>query len=221
MNIDTYFGIGKPNEKKEITVKQALVDIVFEEKAVDNGKEKNFYTFDASLRVLRKRGYERHPRPAEAFGLICNGLEGRLQPEQQTVADNMLNGYEEWLSMALLREGNLLYCYLDPENLRWDEKEWKYVVQGGKLKHAGEEVYSIGSMRGGVPIKDMNEINPLLVEKLWSRHYAILPEEIRQKTWLYLPPENVLWPVDHSNYDGRYHIGTHFYSRASRGVRNA
>ncbi len=222
MSIDTYFGIGKPDEKKEITVKPALADIIFEPKA-----EKKLYTFDASLRVLRERSYERHPRPAEAFGLICNGLEGRLQPDQQAIADEMIQeDGSEWLSMVMLREGNLLHCYLDPENLVWNGH--KYVAQGGKLKHAGEEVYSIGSSIGSlrvwVPIKEVNEMNPALVEKLWSRHYAILPEEIRQNGRLWFPSENVLWPVGRLGYfDGKYIIGTvigtYWDSSASRGVQ--
>ncbi len=223
MSVDTYFGIGKPDEKKEITVKPALADIVFEPRKVYDGKYKKFYTFDENLRALRERGYERHPRPAEAFDLICRGLEGRLSLEQQAIADDMIKGSGEWLSMAMLREGNLLHCYLDPENFRGDEKSWKYVVNGGKLKHAGEEVYSIGSLRGWVSIKEINEINPALVEKLWSRHYAILPEEIRQNALLWIPPENVLWPVSRFGYfNSRYVIYTNCFSNlASRGVRNA
>ncbi len=218
MPSDTYFALGKPDEKKEITVKPALADIIFEEKAAYNEKEKRFYTFDASLRALRKRGYERHPRPAEALRLICNGLEGRLQPEQQAVADDMFSSWGEWLSMAMLREGNLLHCYLDPENLLWDEKAWKYVVQGRKLKHAGEEIYSVGSLRWWVPIKDVNEMNPALVEKLWSRHYAVLPKEIKHKAYLFIPPANVLWPVGLGSCINKYNITTYSYG-GSRGVR--
>ncbi len=219
MNLDSYLDIGKPDEKKEITVKPALSDIVFEEKAVYNGKMKGLYTYDVSLRALQARGYERHPRPAEAFDLICRRLEGRLQPDQQAIADNMLNGYGEWLSMAMVKKGNLLHCYLDPENLVYDHNKWSYVVQGGKLKHAGEEVYSFGSASGWVPIKDVNEINHALVEKLWSRHYAVLPEDIRQHARLWIPSENVLWPVDRGDYIGWYSVCIYYLKIASRGVR--
>ncbi len=215
MGIELYTSLGKPDEKKELTVKPSLADVVFEEKVVYEGKEKKLYTFDVSLRALRERGYERHPRPAEAFDLICRGLEGRLQPEQQAVVDDMMSCYGEWLSMAMMREGNMLHCYLDPENLVWNGH--KYVVHGRKLKYAGEEVHSIGSVKRLIPIKDVNEINPALVEKLWSRPYAILPEEIKQNqnTWLWLPPENVLWPVIRS----MYYVVTGWYLMASRGVR--
>ncbi len=217
MGIESYLDIGKPDEKKEITIKSALSDVVFEEKAVYDGKEKRLYTYDASLRALRARGYERHPRPVEAFDLICRGLEGTLQPDQQAIADNMLNGYGEWLSMAIMQEENMLHCYLDPENLVWNG--YQYVVQGGKLKHAGEEVYSIGSLLDWSTPKGVNEINPFLVQKLWSRPYAILPEEIRQNTWLYLPPENVLMPVSRGNrYGCGYGIDACFFFRASLGI---
>ncbi len=76
MSLDSYFGLGKPGNKKEITVKPALSDIVFEPRAVYERKEKKLYTFDASLQALRARGYERHPLPAEVFDLICRRLEG-------------------------------------------------------------------------------------------------------------------------------------------------
>ena len=142
---------------------------------------------------------------------------GRLQPEQKATADDRVNSYGEWLSMAMLREGNLLHCYFDPENLVWDGN--KYTAQGEKLKHAGEEVYSIGSMNRWVSIKDVNEINPALVEKLWSRHYAILPEEVRQKAWLLIPSENSLLPVSRGNYINRYVIDFNSNFKVSRGVR--
>ncbi len=215
--IKLYEGLGKPDEKKEITIKSALSDVVFEEKAVYDGKEKRLYTYDASLRALRARGYERHPRPVEAFDFICRGLEERLQPEQQAVAGDMVNSYGEWLSMAILRKGNLLHCYLDPENLVWNGNQ--YIVQGGKLKHAEEEVYSIGSLHGLIHIKYMNDANPALVEKLWSRHYALLPEEIRQNAWILLPPENALRPVSSNNYITKYDVDTSYITSASRGVR--
>ncbi len=219
MGIDFYIGLCKPDEKREITVKQAFADIVFEEKAVYVGKKKILYTFDESLLALRERGYERHPRPAEAFELIYNGLEGRLSPEQKAIADDMTSyNYGEWLSIAVLQKGNLLHCYLDPENLKWDEKAWKYVTHEGKLKHAGEEVYSIGSLCGCVSIKDVNEINPALVEKLWSRHYAILSEEVKQNAWIWLPSENVLWPVSRGDYN-KFFILPYINHWASRGVR--
>ncbi len=222
MSIDSYLGLSKPDEKKEVTVKSALADIVFEPRSVYEGKHKKLYTFDASLRALRKRGYERHPRPAEAFDLICRGLEGRLSLEQQTIADDMMNDYGEWLSMAMLRKGNLLHCYLDPENLIWNQHRFGYDVQEGKLKHAGEEVYSIGSVNGLVSVEDVNEINHALVEKLWSRHYVILPKEVRQNARLWFLPEKFLWPVSCFGYfRSLYFIGTNDKFWASRGVRNA
>ncbi len=217
MSIDFYLGLNKPDEKKEITLKSALSDVVFEPRTVYEGQHKKLYTFNDSLQALRERGYERHPRPAEAFDLICRGLEGRLSPEQQAIADDMMNSYGEWLSMAMLRKGNLLHCYLDPENLLWDKKEWRYVVQGGKIKHAREEVYSISSFPDCFTPKTMNEINPTLVEKLWSRPYAILPEKIRQNALMWIPPESVLWLMSRGGYYKWYDVGTG-YCKVSRGV---
>ncbi len=216
MSIDTYLGLNKPDEKKEITVKPVLADVVFEPRAVYEGQYRKFYTFNDSLQALRERGYERHPRPAEAFDLICRGLEGRLSPEQQAVADDVVRSYSEWLSMAMMRKGNMLHCYLDPENLVRNGNQ--YIAQGGKLKHAGEEVYSIGSVRERwVYIKEVNKMNPALVEKLWSRPYAILSEDIRQDGWMWFPSENILCPVGRGIFG--YGVDTLYCHGTSRGVR--
>ncbi len=214
MNLDTYLGIGKPEEKKEIRIEPCESKVVFEPKAVYEGNYKKLYSFDESLQALRKRGYERHPRPAEVFDLICRGLEGRLQPEQQAIADDMWNNYGEWLSLVIRRRGDKLHCYFDPENIRLTGAS--YVVQGD-FKYDSKKVYVIQSLSGWVPIKEVNKVNPELVEILWSRPYAILPEEIRLKECLYLSHKDIIWPMSRGgNYS--YYIGWCNYAEASRGV---
>lgn len=217
MSLDQYFEIGKPEEKKKIHVEPQESKVIFEPKAIYEGKEKKLYTFDDSLRALRKCGYERHPRPAEAFDLICRSLEGRLQPEEQVVVDDMMKGHGEWLSMAMERKGNLLYCYLDPENLFWNGRG--YSVAGKKLKYCGKKVYGIQSLSGWVCIKDVNKVNPEFIEMLLSRHYAILPDTIRRLSVIKLGLKEGIWPIGRSIFFyryGIYHESTHM---ASRGVR--
>ncbi len=218
MGLESYIGISKPEEKKEIRVVPYESKVVFEPKAVYCGNNKKQYTFDESLKALRKRGYERHPRPAEACDLICRSLEGRLQPEQQVIADDMLNNYEEWLSLAMQRKENQLHCYLDPENIFWDSTTRTYNVRGGKLKHSGEKVYDIPPVYDWFGIKKIHEVSPELVEILWSRPYAILPENIRLRTVIHLPPSGNIWPIGR-DYFGYFDIYCVYYYIASRGVR--
>ncbi len=198
MGLESYVGIGKPDEKKEIRVESSPNNIIFEQKAVywgyNNSRyNKKLYRFDESLVLLKQRGYERHPRPAEVFNLLCKGLEGGLPPEQLGIVEDILNNYPEWYSAAMRRKGNFLYYYLDPENIFWNGRS--YGVKGGKLRHSGKEVYNIQSLSHWISIKDLNKVNSELVEVLWSRPYALLPNYILQKAWIYLPLEEGIWPV--------------------------
>src|SRR3989338_3517432 len=85
--------------------------------------EKALVTFDESLKLLRKAGYQRHLRPAEAFRFLAEGLEEKLTPEQKTVHDDMLTSHGEWMSLAMERQGDKLITYLDPEGLVWNRNE--------------------------------------------------------------------------------------------------
>ncbi len=216
MSLDIYLGIGKPEEKKEILVESYESKVVFEPNAAGCGGDKKLYSFDESLKALRKRGYERHPRPAEVFDLICRSLEGRLQPEQQAVVDDMLNSHGEWLSLAMKKEGDKLHCYFDPENIKWDGRGY---LADKDFKCSLEKVYDIQSLSGWVSIKELNKVSPELVEILWSRPYAILPEEIRKDGYSPFPPNGKMWPVGRYYYNNWYYLVSSCYDRASRGVR--
>ncbi len=218
--LEGYLGIGKPEEKKEILVESPFNSIIFEHQSVYEGDKKKLYPFDESLQALRERGYERHPRPAEVFDFICKSLEGRLQPEQQAVADDMLNSYGEWLSLAMRQVGNKLYLYFDPENILWDGRKVHNTYSAGKnFKYALEKVYDIQSLSDYVSLKKVNRVNPELVATLWSRPYAILPDDIRLNTYIYLPSRNVVWPAGRGNFY-TFNIYCYDYDNwASRGVR--
>ncbi len=217
MSLDQYLGIGKPEEKKEILVESYESKVVFEPKAVYEGNYKKLYSFDESLLALRKRGYERHPRPAEAFDLICRGLEGRLQPEQQAIAEDIWNNYGEWLSLAIRKNGNKLHLYFDPEDIKRDTLSY---FSGKNFKYSLEKVYDIESLANMAHINEVNKVNPELVEVLWSRPYAILPDEIRKDAYFYFPSDGEIWPVGRGGYFDWYGIdGYYFSNRASRGVR--
>ncbi len=212
MGIDSYLGLGKPEEKKEIRVEPYESKVVFEPKAVYEGNYKKLYSFDESLKALRKRGYERHPRPAEVFDLICRSLEGRLQPEQQAVVDDMQNSSSEWLSLAMKQKGDKLHCYFDPENIKWDGRGY---FSDKDFKCSLEKVYDIQSLSGFVSIKEVNKVSPELVEILWSRPYAILPEEIRKDGYSPFPPNGKIRPAGRGGYD----ISCYYGNLASRGVQ--
>jgi hypothetical protein len=198
----------------------AYKDVVFERLAYrEPGKsDKTLSAFDKSLERLRKAGYQRHARPREAFGLVIDGLEGRLTGAAKQVGEDMLVSYGEWLSLAVRPVQGVLHCYFDPENLVGNGAV--YAVQGSVLKHAGEQVFPIKGLplQSWVPLKDVALVSPVLVETLWSRPYAKLPGEIQKNAKLYLPQEGVAWPVGRGYFYGFDVVGCSFNSRASRGV---
>ncbi len=167
----------------------------------EGGREFGDFTYSDSLTRLRTAGYQRHLRPAEAFGVIIAGLEGKLTPELQVSPDNTLPSFGEWLSLALeWKRGkgneNILTCYLDPEGLelgpgteyvktsKWNCSEKKEFVVDGIL--------STG-------IVNLQKVDHSLVEFLYGRSLADLPWEMSvgniSPSLLYLPNEGELAPV--------------------------
>ena len=195
--------------------------LVIEPKAPrDTSGHKLWYHFDKSLKELRKGGYERHLRPAEAFGLLRKSLEDTLSEEDQEIAEDMLNGFGEWLSLAMQREKNLLHCYEDPENLVWDKKKWLYVVEGETLPYSSEKIFDVGALSSGYHSLELFPID--LQQYLYGCTWDELPDEMRvgsHPARLWLPPEQVLWSVGRGDYNGRYDVYTYCNNRASRGVR--
>jgi hypothetical protein len=195
----------------------------FEERAPREGDVKKTFYYDTSLSRLRRKGYERHPLPAEAFSLIIDGLEGKLSGGLARVHEDMLESYGEWLSMVFARKGNTLHCYEHPENLRWNNKSKVYSTS--KMAFLNEQTFDIATLPSEtwISIKDVEKITPGLVTYLWSRPLAQLPDTIQKKAGLYLPADGVAWPVGRGNvvvFDNGYDVGGYYDVRASRGVRS-
>src|SRR3989339_1247765 len=160
-------------------------------------KHDKYITFDASLQRLKQAGYSRHPRPAEAFGLIAAHLEKKLPKNLDDIAKDMLSGIGEWVSFAMERKGDTLACYLDPENLVWNAGRCKYDISGGKLRYSEMKEFNIkGKISDGWICAD--QFSPELIRYCYGREFQQLPQEMRTgscKTGLYLPPDGLLWPA--------------------------
>jgi hypothetical protein len=177
--------------------------------------EKKLLSFSDSLERLRKAGYERHPLPSEAFGLIIDSLGGKLSPAEKAVADDMLASYGEWLSLAFMREGDILRCYEHPENITRTGQTYDCSA----MKSAAEKTVSIKGLPSVeiISVKDVASASPGLVEYIWSRPYDKLPGEIQSKAYLWLR-EKGPWPVGRGDFvDVRF--GGGYVGRASRGVK--
>lgn len=208
-----------PSETKLLKVERNLEDysesyknVVFEEHALrqNQNSDKCTFSFQDSLDSLIKRGYSRHPRPNEAFSLLCAYLEGDLSIKN--IAEDMLNSHGEWFSLAMKYQNNIFHCYIDPI--------FEIVDNGYNLKNCSiEKVFALSSLDGyHLSIEEVNALNPLLVEFLWSRSFDKLPLGICNNAYLYLSNDEQIWPAGPGGYDIRYFVDG-YYDRASRGVR--
>ena len=135
---------GTKQEEKAEVIPVSYIDLEWEPRAYKRGDPTYSFTYDDSLERLRKAGYERHPRPAEIFNLILAHLNEKIHNlVLNDLVKDMLESHSNWLSMAFERKDNTLVCYVDPENLVWDENDHKYVVDG-KLKFSDKKEFYIG-----------------------------------------------------------------------------
>jgi hypothetical protein len=177
------------------------LDLIWEPVKVD----KPLY-FNKSLERLRMSGYERHPTPAECFGLLVDFFKNKLDNKLKYVAENMLSGGGEWLSLAVQRDDDFLICSVNPRNLDW---RGKYLVEGSVI--CDESIrFSIARMHSGQFIEN-TRFDPSFRRFLYSTDR--LPKQLRQA--LLRLPSDGLCPV---GYDSQLRISENGM-RTSRGVK--
>lgn len=201
---------------------------------------KRSFTFDESWERIRKNGGDnaRHPYPSEVSGLICDSLKGKLSGDLKKVCDDMLDPhgeegygghilpYGEWFSMAFKRRKDKLIVYLDPENLKWNEKRFTYIIDGKSLICSDQRIFNIKGKKSGEWI-DLKEFGDDFFKFMYGKSFGDLPKRMRigiGKAQVYLPGEEKIFPVSFSdNYTVRlgekFCIGVGYGDRASRWVR--
>ncbi len=168
--------------------------------------------YNESLERLRKAGYERHARPQEAFGLLIDGLEGRLSNDTKGVYQDMIGSRQEWLSFAFERRGDVFIAYLDPEGITFANRS--YFRDGINFKYAEKKEFIIhATTKTYWPLLHVDD---KFVEFVYGRHFQDLPEEI-QKIMIRLPDEGTFSPVLRNDFSSDAHV----LFGASRGVRKA
>jgi len=166
-------------------------NLAIEPTASRNDSEKQLLTYDQSLARLRKAGYQRHLRPAEAFGLLADSLEGKLDEGLQSVARNMVRSlYGEWLSMAMERQGDILICYLDPQGLEWNGSSY---VKTTSFSSSETRQFSVAG-KSSEPGIDLEEFDDDLVVALYGYSWKDLPQKMKtgdRKAKMCLPSEEL------------------------------
>lgn len=181
------------------------------------------FRFDESLLRLRLYGYERHLRPWEYFELVIGHLENSLEEKPDCAVKNILQKNSTcWLSMAIEKKDNTLLCYIDPENLQWDESKMKYIVDG-KLKYTDVGNFSIDNIPVGRWVKS-KELGEWFAYLIYHRRFEDLPKEMKEEhdsTYVYIPLDNNVWPVCVGRYHFRYSLDfSPIHPAASLGVCN-
>lgn len=196
--------------------------IEFEPRAYrKNGStDKKLFYFNDSLDRIKKANYERHARSQEVFGLVIDGLEGKLaNTPLQGVYGDMFKSYSEFMSLAWECKGNMLIAYLDPEGLVWNAKTDCYVKKG--FKFTEQEEFNIVGKDSDQWI-DLKEFDDEFVEWHYTRKFSELPKKMQKgdkRAQVYLPLDGSIWPVGRGSYGDGFDIFSYFSSRASRGVR--
>ena len=187
----------------------SYANLEFEERAVRAGYGKKLFNFEGSVADVPRRKFERHALPYEAFGVICDGLEGKLQGTPlQVVYDDMMSSYGEWLGVVVKAQGGVLYCFEHPKD-----------ILGSGAVSVRE--FSLNGLQLGcyTEVREVTKRNPLIVEYFWSRPYEELPSHIQDRAYLHFLGEGVAWPVARGDF-GRYGVGgCDCDYGASRGVR--
>ena len=172
--------------------------------------------YDKSLTSLRERGFERHLRPTELFRVVIDALKNP-KSKQEAVMDDIFDSYGEWLSIAMLRLGPKLTCYLDPESIVWNPSKHIYEVNGDLIFSQKKE-FDIGNIRSSEFV-DLNKLPSDLTEFLYTLRFDQLPEIIRsgaRRGALWLPSEGVTMPCSLGGWT--FCILSHRDYGASRGV---
>lgn len=191
------FGTEQPTEAQNTSYH----DVKIEPLAYRSGDHagKRLFSYDESSEHLWQRGFERHLRPAEAFGLLADNLEGKLKdPALQIATDDMLKvspEYIEWLSCAVERKGDVLVVYLDPVGLQWNSKTGTYDIQE-TLKYNERREFSIaGKQLEG--LVELREFSNDFITYFYGKAFDALPEEMKQEdkgAKVHLPPEGRIYP---------------------------
>ena len=179
--------------------------------------DKTLLAYDASLARLRAAGFERHPRPQEVFGLLIDGLEGKLTKQEKSIHDDLLTSYGEWLSVAFERQGNRLITYLDPEGLEWRNDKY---VKTKSFKYSDTKNFDI-SGQASEQLIDLKFFQDDFVTLMYTRSFNQLPEQLqkgKKRAQVYLPPDGQMWPVGRGVFNDWCSIDCRNYVRAFRGV---
>ena len=134
----------------------------------------------------------------------------------------MLSNYDEWLSLAMERKGDILICYLHPEGLVWDKESRMYERKG--FKYESEFRFDIAGKESDkwVPLEEFSDG---FAGFIYGREFKHLPKAIKKgnthfgRARIMLPKDGELRPAGRDfSYDSLC-LFSRYEQSGSRGVK--
>ena len=192
------------------------------------GGGKSHFSYDKSLELLRRNGFERHPLPSEMFGIWNQRFFGTLPPRLDPLLDDMLSDGSEWTDLAMKvyrSDGWRVNFYQLPEvQSHTDRRGYtrhRFAAPLGKAIESFHMGGYISARRGTVLLEELSQRNHNLIRFLYGRSYTLLPQQVQERGGLYIPkgPEpRILIRGGSDHHPFQYHA-TLTGMAASRGVR--
>ncbi|MBI4440894.1 hypothetical protein HY639_01885 [Candidatus Woesearchaeota archaeon] len=172
--------------------------------------------YNVSDARLEKCGL-RHPSPAEYFGVICLGLEGKLSGPARKLYEDMQSDWGLWFNQAYQNKNGVLVFYENPKGVYWETGGY----HSSNMTWSNVKEYGLGLPAGWHSLWEIAKRNPQLVKDFWSRDFEELPSIIQTRGGLWIAHDGLIWPVGRDGCGNWYDLNGDYVSWASRGVASS
>jgi hypothetical protein len=197
-------------------------------------KDKNALEFNDSQKRLARTGYERHPLLSEIYSLICDHIDDQrrepkiLNPMQAALAEELVGGLGTVCCQAMKtsqsgyrgsRKNVMFYDFVthlpfNSHNRLFDES---------RMEFAGATTFEIDDLLLDSVnyCRNLHKEHDDLLEYLFSRGAASLPEMILEEGGIFLPQPGTFWMMCSRGIGDafRFYPEPIFSKGASQGVR--
>lgn len=197
-------------------------------------KDKQALEFNESQHRLVSRGYERHPLLGEVYSLVCDHLDDQrsaskaLDPVQAALAEELMGGLGTICCQAMKtgqtgyrgsRKNIMFYEFVT--DLPFNSQSTLFDESG--MVFAGAANFEIDDLLLDSVnyCRNIREKHDDLLEYLFSRRFAALPDVIKQEGGIFLPQPGTFWMMCSRGITDafRFYPEPIFSKGASQGVR--
>ncbi|MFC1696751.1 hypothetical protein ACFL1H_00305 [Nanoarchaeota archaeon] len=157
--------------------------------------------YNENLTNLKRKGFERNPSPSEISEIIVKSYDDSISVKEsrvvKSITSNIFKHVQEFTNTFCYRDNKELYFYENVNNVETEKTEeypyYRYLIPDD-LKPT--KVFDIGQVESrGYGLEYLNEINPDLVEYLFSRKYEDLPNYFLKDWGFGIPKSGLFRPI--------------------------